>query len=164
MIKKGLLLPLILALFCLNLQAQTLEELKAQKAEKQTQIDALAGEVGAIQGQIDAFPGWKVGGVGTLGFNINSNNNWYAIANPNSSSNGLGLGFTGFANLDEDKFFWRNGLNINLNRVSTFGDKDDKATQSVALADLLDFASLFGYKLNDKLAVFYRNKMVIFFD
>ncbi len=153
MIKKVLLLPLVLAFFCFNLQAQTVEELKATKAEKQAQLDALTAEVNGLQGQIDAFPGWKVGGVGTLGFNINSNNDWFAIANPNSSATGLGLGFTGFANLDEDKFFWRNGLNINLNRITAYGDKDVEATKSVALADLLDFASLFGYKLNDKLAV-----------
>lgn len=153
MIKKVLLLPLVFALFCMNLQAQTVEELKATKAEKEAQLAALQGEVNDLATQIASFPGWKVGGVGTIGFNINANNNWYAIANPNSSANGLGLGFTGFANLDQDKFFWRNGLNINLNRISALADKDDEATRSVALADLLDFASLFGYKLSDNLAL-----------
>jgi len=147
----------LLLLCCFGLQAQesSLESLKAMKAEKEAALNALAAEIDGIQGQIDAIPnwGWKLGGAGTLGFNINANNNWFAIANPNSSSNGLGIGFGAFANLDQEKFFWNNGLNANLNRISALANKSDESSRSVALADLLDFSSLFGYKLSDKLAV-----------
>lgn len=152
MIKKVLLFTLTLV-FAQFAGAQTIEEYKAQKAEKDAAIAALQAESDALKKKIDEFPGWKIGGVGTVGFNLNTNNNWFAIGNPNSSSNGIGLGFTGFANNDQPKYFWRNGLNINLNRLSTKTDKDDNATRSVALADLLDFNSLYGYKLSDQLAV-----------
>ncbi len=38
-----------------SINAQTKEELQAQKAEKQAAADALQGEANAIQAQIDAF-------------------------------------------------------------------------------------------------------------
>ena len=153
MIKK-LLLLLVVALVVVNYsEAQTIEELKAQKAEKEGQLGTIQGEVDDLAKLIYEFPGWKFGGVGVVGLDLASNNNWYAIGNPNSSSTGLGVGITGFANLDEDKYFWRNGLNINLNRNVAFTDKDDDNTKVTALSDLLDFSSLFGYKLAPKFAL-----------
>ncbi len=152
MIRKALLFTMALV-FTQFVSAQTIEELKTQKGEKDAAIAALQAESDALKTKIDEFPGWKIGGVGTVGFNINTNNNWFALGNPNSASNGIGLGFVGYANNDQPKYFWRNGLNINLNRLSTKSDKDNDATRSVALSDLLDFSSLYGYKLSDNLAI-----------
>lgn len=142
------------------LSAQTVEELKSMVSDKQATLDALQGEVNALNKQIDEFPGWKVGGVGTLGFDLLGNNNWYALGTPNSGNEALGVGFTGFANLDEEKFFWRNGLLVNLSRSKTTldrtladGDAGFDNNALVALTNGLDLTSLFGYKLSDKLAV-----------
>ncbi len=150
--KKTLLLA-IASLFLFNLQAQTVEDLKATKADKEAARDALQAEIDALATQINEFPGWKLGGVGVIGFNALANNNWYAIGTPNSSNNALGLGWTGFANLDQEKYFWRNLLTLNLSRSSARADKDDATTQVVALTNGLDLSSLFGYKLTDKIAI-----------
>lgn len=139
------------------MSAQTVEELKAMVSDKSATLGALQGEIDALNKQIAEFPGWKIGGVGTLGFNALSNNNWYALGTPNSSNSALGLGFNGFANLDQDKYFWRNGLLINLSRAVTKVDKSLE-DQTVALTNGLDLASLFGYKLSDKLAASVEGK------
>ena len=134
------------------LSAQTVEELKSMVSDKQAKLDAIQGEINALTKQIDEFPGWKVGGVGTLGFDLLSNNNWFALGQPNSSNSAFGLGLTGFANLDQDKYFWRNGLLVNLTRAVTKIDKSLEE-QTVALTNGLDLSSLFGYKLTDKWAL-----------
>ena len=46
------------------LEAQTVEELKAQKSELEAEIKKLQGEVGTIQGKLDAMPGWRTGALG----------------------------------------------------------------------------------------------------
>lgn len=134
------------------MSAQTVDELKAMVSDKAANLSALQGEIDALNKQIAEFPGWKIGGVGTLGFNALSNNNWYALGTPNSSNSALGLGFSGFANQDQPKYFWRNGLNINLSRAVTKLDKD-LDDQTVALTNGLDLSSLFGYKLAPKWAL-----------
>lgn len=138
--------------FSALMSAQSVDELKAMKSDKEAQLGALQGEVDALTKQIAEFPGWKIGGAGIAGFNALSNNNWYALGTPNSANSGLNIGLTGFANNDQDKYFWRNLLNITLARSAAFTDKDNDATKTVALANGLDLSSLFGYKLNDKWA------------
>lgn len=142
------------------LSAQSVEELKAMVSDKQATLDGLQGEIDALTKQIDEFPGWKVGGVGTLGFDLLANNNWFAIGTPNSGSNALGVGLTGYANLDEDKYFWRNGLLVNVSSAitttdRTIGETDPGAEGNTitALTNQLDVSSLFGYKLSPKLAL-----------
>ena len=137
---------------------QTVEELKKMKAEKTAQLSALQGEVNGLQKQIDEFPGWKVGGLGIVGFDLNGNDNWFAIDQPQSSSNALGFNFTGFANLDQDKIFWRNLLLVNLKRTNTKADNNSEAVEAVS--DALDLSSLFGYKLSDKLALSVEGKFI----
>ncbi|MEL6986796.1 MAG: DUF3078 domain-containing protein [Bacteroidota bacterium] len=130
---------------------QTLEELKKMKDEKAAQLSALQGEVNGLQKQIDEFPGWKVGGLGIVGFDLNGNSDWFAIDDPQSSSDALGFNFSGFANLDEDKLFWRNLLLVNLRRTNSKQHPD--STSVTAITDALDLSSLFGYKLSEKLAL-----------
>lgn len=151
--RKISLLFSLLMILSIGVQAQTIEELKTMKADKQAELTALQAEIDGLTTQIQSFPGWKIGGAGIVGLNLLSNNDWFAIATPNSSNNTLNVGFSAFANLDEEKYFWRNLLNINITRVAAFTDKNIDNTRTVALANGLDFSSLFGYKLSPKWAL-----------
>jgi len=151
--RKISLLFSLLMILSIGVQAQTIEELKTMKADKQAELTALQAEIDGLTTQIQSFPGWKIGGAGIVGLNLLSNNDWFAIATPNSSNNTLNVGFSAFANLDEEKYFWRNLLNINITRVAAFTDKNIDNTRTVALANGLDLSSLFGYKLSPKWAL-----------
>ncbi|WP_339623646.1 DUF3078 domain-containing protein [uncultured Winogradskyella sp.] len=151
---KKLLLSVTL-LFAITLSyAQTKEELQAQKAEKQAEADKFQGEANALQAQIDALPGWRLGAFGTVGGSLSGFNNWYAQGAPNNNSGNIGITVNGFANLIEDKFFWRNALTANLNWVKlddtdTNLDSDDFN----ATTDVFNLSSLYGRKLNEKWAI-----------
>jgi len=133
--------------------AQTKEELQTQKAEKQAEADAAQAEADALQAQIDALPGWRVGAFGTIGGSLSNFNNWYSQGAPNNSSGNIGITFNGYANLIEEKFFWRNALTANLNWVklddkdNPFDDDDFNPT-----TDVFNISSLYGRNLSDKLA------------
>lgn len=134
--------------------AQTEEELKAQMAPKKDSIAAIQGRVDAIQAQIDALPGWKKGAFGTIGANLTNFKNWYAQGSPNNASGNIGVTVNGFANLKQEKFFWRNNLNINLGWVK-FDDKDDPNDDDSfrQAADVFTISSLYGQKLSEKFAI-----------
>ena len=87
---KKLLLLLALFVGINSINAQTKEELQAQKAEKQAEADKFQGEADAIQAQIDALPGWRTGAFGTIGGSISEFSNWYAQGFPNNSSGNRG--------------------------------------------------------------------------
>ncbi|WP_452225635.1 DUF3078 domain-containing protein [Lacinutrix chionoecetis] len=151
--KKILLLAVFFA-GALVMQAQTKEELKAQKAEKQAAADAAQSEANAIQAQIDALPGWRKGAFGTIGGTISNFNNWYSQGAPNNSSGNIGISINAFANLIEDKFFWRNSLNSNLNWVK-LDNKDTELDDDGfnPTTDVFNISSLYGRKLSEKFAV-----------
>lgn len=134
--------------------AQTIEELKAEQAVKKDSIKAIQGRVDALQGKIDAFPGWKTGAFGTIGANLSKFNNWYSQGVPNNSSGNIGVTVNGFANLDREKFFWRNSGIINLQWVK-IDDKDDPTDEEgfTGTTDVFTITSLYGYKLNSKFAI-----------
>ncbi|WP_179344511.1 DUF3078 domain-containing protein [Winogradskyella ursingii] len=134
--------------------SQTKEELQAQKAEIQAEADKLQSEADAIQSQIDALPGWRKGAFGIIGGSLSNFNNWYAQGTPNNSSGNIGINFNAFANLIEDKYFWRNSLTTNLAWVK-FDDKDDDTDNEdfEPTTDVFNISSLYGYKLSDKWAV-----------
>ncbi len=138
--------------------AQTIEELKASKAgkeemlaAKQAELDALAGEIASLVDQINKLSGWRFGGVGILGFDLNGNSDWTLLDNPDSRASGWGFNFIGFANRDTEKSFWNNTLTLNLRRTNTQADADADAVK--ATTDQIDLASLYGYKLSDKWAI-----------
>jgi hypothetical protein len=145
----------IVALLAMNITvAQSLEELKAEKASKQDSISAIQGRVDAIQGKIDAIPGWKIGAFGTIGTSLSGFNNWYSKDAPNSSAGNIGITTNAFANLNRPKFFWRNSLNINLGWVKIDDkdiDTDDDSFRSAT--DVFNITSLYGQKLSDKFAI-----------
>ena len=68
--KRLSLLMLLVTVVTSIMYGQTKEELQTLQAAKKDTLARLQGEVGGLQGQIDAFPGWKKGAFGTIGFNI----------------------------------------------------------------------------------------------
>ena len=150
--KKILLLAVCLSLGFSSF-AQTEEELKADQAPKKAEIAKLQGEVNALQAQIDALPGWKHGAFGTIGVNLSSFNNWYAQGSPNVNSGNIGITANGFANLKQEKFFWRNALNVNLGWVK-FDDKDDPTDDDSFRegSDVFNISSLYGRNIAKNLA------------
>lgn len=134
--------------------AQTEEELKSTLKEKQDSIAAIQGRADAIQAQIDALPGWKTGAFGTIGGSLSNFNNWFAQGAPNNSSGNIGITGNAFANLQEDKFFWNNSLNLNLGWVKLDNkDIDTDSEDFEALTDVFQLTSLYGRKLSDKFAI-----------
>ncbi|MBN2868407.1 MAG: DUF3078 domain-containing protein, partial [Flavobacteriaceae bacterium] len=151
---KKVLLIGALFLGIVSVNAQTKEELQTQKDEKQAQADKFQAEANAIQKQIDALPGWRVGAFGTIGGSISEFNNWYAQGVPNNASGNIGFTVNGYANLIEEKFFWRNNLNVNLGWVK-LDDKDDPTDSDKFRenTDVFNITSLYGRKLSDKWAI-----------
>ena len=134
--------------------SQTKEELEAQKAEKQAEADKAQAEANAIQAQIDALPGWRVGAFGTIGGSLSNFNNWFAQGTPNNSSGNFGITVNGYANLIQEKFFWRNSLTANLNWVK-LDDKDTDLDDDDfnPTTDVFNLTSLYGRKLSEKFAI-----------
>jgi hypothetical protein len=151
---KRILLILALAGSTFNSFAQTKDELKAAKSSKNDSIAAIQGRADAIQAQIDALPGWKVGAFGTIGGSFSGFNNWYAQETPNNSAGTIGFTVNGFANRNESKYFWRSALTLNLNWVK-FDDKDDPDDQNGfrQATDVFNISSLYGRKLSEKFAL-----------
>ncbi len=133
---------------------ETLEELKAAQGPKKDSIAAIQGRVDAIQAKIDALPGWKKGAFGTIGGSISSFKNWYAQGTPNNNSGNIGFTVNAFANLNKEKFFWRNSANVNLSWVK-LDDKDDPTDSDSfkEATDVFNITSLYGHKLSEKFAL-----------
>ena len=150
---KKLLLLLSLFIAVSTINAQTKEELQAQKAEKEAAGNALISEAKAIQAKIDALPGWRKGAFGTIGGSLSNFNNWYAQGAPNNSSGNIGFTLNAYANLIEDKFFWRNSLSTNLNWVK-LDNKDNPLDDDSfkATTDVFNISSLYGRNITKTLA------------
>ena len=151
---KKLLLGIALLIGCFTTYGQTLEELKAEQAKKKDSIAAIQGRVNALQAEIDAFPGWRIGAFGTIGGSLSNFNNWYAQGTPNNSSGNIGFTVNAFANLIQENFFWRNALTTNLNWVK-LDDKDnpDDDADFNPTTDVFNLSSLYGRNLSDKFAI-----------
>ncbi|WP_273568839.1 DUF3078 domain-containing protein [Maribacter halichondriae] len=151
---KRLVIGMLAILAFSTSYAQTIDELKTEQATKKDSIADIQGRVDALQGQIDAFPGWKKGIFGTIGANLSGSKNWYSQGTPNNSSGNIGIGVNAFANLDRDKFFWRNSGNVNLQWVKL--DNKDIATDNDSFngtTDVFNITSLYGYKLSKNFAI-----------
>ncbi len=153
MMKKSLLI-IAFGLVTAILSAQSVEELKSEKAAKKDSIAAIQKRVDAIQAKIDSLPGWKIGAFGTIGGSFSNFNNWFSQGSPNVSSGNIGFTVNAFANLNEEKFFWRNAVNVNLTWVK-FDDKDDETDDDSfrEATDVFNISSLYGRKLNEKFAI-----------
>jgi hypothetical protein len=148
------IITLVAALSFSATYAQTAAELRAEQAPKKDSIAAIQGRVDALQSQIDALPGWKKGAFGTIGANISSFNNWYSQGTPNNNAGNIGATINAFANLNQDKFFWKNSANVNLQWVK-LDDKDNPNDNDSfrGTTDVFNMVSLYGRKLNEKFAI-----------
>lgn len=150
---KKLSILILFTFIGLSISAQTADELKKEQAPKKAEITKLQGEVKALQAKIDALPSWKKSAFGTIGASLSGFNNWYSRTAPNASAGNIGISVNGFANLIEEKFFWRNSGAINLGWVklddaSKTGDEDFETT-----TDVFTLTSLYGKRLNKKWAL-----------
>ncbi len=140
-----------------QLYAQNLDELKSQKAEKEAQIAALQTEVTGLAAEIAKLAGpagWQFGSLGTIGLNFSKFNDWVSTDAPNTLASTIGFSGSGFANLDREKFFWKNSAAVNVAKTKLDTDtKDNVDTDYETSADAFGITSLYGWKLNDKLAI-----------
>lgn len=156
---------LILVFLMTNLlNAQTTEEMQkvlnekqAAVATKNAEVKALEEEIAGIKKKLIVYPDWKIGASGTIGANFSQFDKWLGAGNPNAQLINYGLTGGAFANLNQKKYFWKNGLNINLAKTKLIIDKDDKdladTTRFETTADAINLSSLFGYKINSQWAV-----------
>lgn len=160
---RPLLAIAFLFFFALSAQAQTDEELKNIKAEKEeklgeleAQVAELKGEIASIKKQLQVFPRWETGAFGILGANLNGFNDWFAREQPNSTAFGVTFSANAFANYFTQKSFWRNAgnLNVGFTRLQE-KDRDGNTLEETELKspDVINFTSLYGYKLSEKLAI-----------
>lgn len=160
--KKGLLF-ILATCFTFGLQAQTLEEVKAEKAEimdmiaaKKSELSTLQADADKLQASIDQLSGWITGIGGNIGFNIGGNNNWISMPNPNAKTSSLAFGLTGYANNIKEKTIWRNSFLIDKQWVDIDldgeGDGDDGLFDN-GTVDILNAASLAGYRIHPKVAL-----------
>ena len=150
---KKILFTITLLFAVISANAQTKEELKAAQTVKQDSIDALQSGIDDLQGEIDALPGWHFKAFGTIGGSLSGFNNWYSKDSPNASVGSFGININAIANLDQEKYFWKNAANVNVSWVK-FDDKDDNSdSEDYEIAtDIFSLSSLYGYKLSDKFA------------
>ncbi len=151
--KKIVVLLLLLAAG-FSLKAQTADELKKELKSKKDSISNLEKKAKEIQKKIDELPGWRKGAFGTVGMSLSGFSNWYARKAPNTSAGNIGITVNGFANLIEDKFFWRNSATINLGWVK-LDDRDDPTDSDAfeTATDVFTVTSLYGRRLNKKWAL-----------
>lgn len=151
--RKLLLTSLALLTFSVSI-AQTIDDLKTEQATKKDSIAAIQGRVDALQGQIDAFPGWKINAFGTIGANLSKFNNWYSQGTPDNSAGNIGVTINAIANLDREKFFWRNSANVNLQWVKLDDKNNPEDEEGFGnTTDVFTINSLYGYKLNKNFAI-----------
>jgi hypothetical protein len=114
---KKLSILILLVGISFSVQGQTAEEFKKEQAPKKAKIATLQAEINAIQSKIDAMPGWRKGAFGTIGGSFSGFKNWYSRNAPTAAAGSIGVTVNAFANLIEEKFFWRNSAAINLGWV-----------------------------------------------
>lgn len=162
--RSVLLLFLAFASCALSMQAQEIDQLKIQKAEKEAKIAELSGQVAALQAELAALDqeiaklmgpaGWQFGSTGTLGINFSSFNKWLGSNTPNTFASTVGFAGSAFANLDREKFFWRNSALLNAAKTKLDPDTDDNVdTDYETSADAFGVSSLYGYKMGNHLAI-----------
>lgn len=151
---KKLSILLLFVFIGFSINAQTIDELKKTLASKKDSIAKLQSKTKAIQGKIDALPGWRKGAFGTVGASLSGFNNWYARSAPNTSAGNIGFTVNAFANLIQKDFFWRNSLKVNLGwvKIDNRDDPTDSGNFKTA-TDVFTISSLYGKRLNQKWAI-----------
>lgn len=166
--RNGIWMAIAMMVWMGGLQAQTQAELETMKTAKSAELATLEGNLKELTGQVDAlkaevadltdkltpYPRWDAGVLGNVGFNVSSFSEWLSKSSPNTTAFTIGFSGSGFANLQQKKYFWRNGATLTLGWVK-FNDRDDPGDSKKfkVAADAFTASSLFGYKLSDKFAI-----------
>jgi len=165
--RNRLLLLIFTLAFANFLTAQTVQEMTAQKVQKEKelaslkpqaeemakQVEALEADIAGLVDKITPYPRWDVGALGTIGVNSANFSDWLSKDKPSTSSTSIGVSASVYANLDQEKYFWRNTAGLNLGWIK-FQDKSQiQQNDFEVAADALNIVSLLGYKLNDKWAL-----------
>lgn len=134
-------------------KAAQLAELKSQQTSLTAQVNTLQAEVDALTDQITPYPRWTTGAFGNIGLNLANFSDWLSKDAPNTSAASIGLTASAFADMEHEKYFWRNSGSLALGWIK-FDNKDiDTDPDGFQVAsDALNITSLFGYKLSSKLA------------
>jgi len=151
-------LLLLCALFMMSavcVQAQSLEELKAMKTEKEGVKKNIDQEIADLDKKIREYPGWTTGLGVLFGLDFAGANKWYGISNPNNRSQNFSIGLGAFANLNQDKYYWRNGLsaqwaNGNVVISELLDPGRDSTENSIEVGDI-SLTSTGGYYLYENL-------------
>lgn len=139
--------------------AQTMDELKAKKADlqsqaaaKQAEVDALNGEISAVDREIEILSGWIKGFTGNVGFDFNKSNNWVASPNRNARSTSLGLSLSAFANKITEKTMWRNKgiITKEWQDVDLTDEGNGSGLFDNGTVDILNLSSLYGFRVHPK--------------
>lgn len=166
--KKFTLLFLLFVMAICTARAQTMDEMKADMAAKETELtdlqasleemtakaDALKAEVDALADQITPYPRWDRGILGSVGANISGFNNWLLLEQSNIDAVNITFSSNGFINADFEKSFWRNNANLVLG-WQRFDNRDtpEDSDEFQVSADAFNVSSLYGFKLSPKWAV-----------
>lgn len=158
---RKLYIFLFAAFMSFGLQAQTIEDLKTEKAsvdkmlaDSKAQVAELEGKAATLQTQINKLSGWLTGLSGKVGFNLANTNNWISSPNPTASSSSLGLGVNAFANNIKEKTLWRNSILLDKQwqDIDLKGEAKDNLFDN-GTVDILNGSSLYGYRVHPKFAI-----------
>jgi len=165
--KLNLLLCLVLLAITLG-NAQTIEQMTVARDAKQVDLnaikpvldslqklsDALTAEIEDLTEKIKPYPRVEASASGNIGFDFSQFNNWLSKSSPNTDAFNISFAGTGEINYLQQKWFWRNRLNLTLG-LQKFDDRDDPTDEDgfEATADASTLNSLFGYKLSEAWAV-----------
>jgi len=151
---KKVIVSFSFLILCATAFGQTKEELEEQIAPKAAEIGKLQGEVDALQAQIDALPGWRRAVFGTIGGSITEQRNAFTQSIPNNSSGNIGFTVNAYANLIQEKFFWRNSGLANLSWVRLDDRNDDTDSENFEpTTDIFNITSHYGRNLSKNWAV-----------
>lgn len=139
--------------------AQNIDSLTAVKSEKEAMlselkanVSALEGEVAALKEQLKVYPFWTTGISGLIGADVNSFNNWATRGkNLNSTAVNIGISLDVFADKTGEKYFWRNNGSLVLGWQKFKLDENDESDFNKT-ADVFDIQSIYGRKINSKIA------------
>ena len=149
----------LLSFICYTGFAQTLEELKTMKAEKEAakqevmdQVKGIDGEIAEINKMIKQFPTWTSGFTGLIGLDFKGASNWYAADVPTNSQTGLGISLNAFANRDAPKYFWWNSASANYSTSKVKNDLPNEPEQELTSeASFFGLNSIGGYAITEKI-------------
>jgi hypothetical protein len=128
--------------------------LEPQLKDLAGKVDGLKTDLANLSDKLTPYPRWDVGTAGNVGLNFSNFSDWLSKSSPNTTAINIGFSGNAFANLQQKKYFWRNGVNLTLGWIK-FDDRDDPSDSKdfKVAADAFNLSSLFGYKLSEKIAI-----------